>query len=225
MTEAQSRHAAKLETRAALIHAGLMEFFEHGLDIPSLDAICARAGYTRGAFYVHFHDRDEFVVAAMDTVLGAFLDTIIVADSEGDDLEETVLRFASALSEGHALIGERGSMRSHQLLDACTRSAAIRGRFIETLSEAIRRVERAALSARKADAVRADVASRPLAAVLVALALGLVQMIELGVSLNLDEIRATVLRLLSPAVAKRPPSPRSVSSPRPRHLRHGRGSG
>ncbi len=197
MTEAQSRRAAKLETRAALIHAGLMEFFEHGLDIPSLDAICARAGYTRGAFYVHFHDRDEFVAAAMETVLGAFLDTIIATDSEGDDLEKTVLRFAGALRDGHALIGARGSMRSHQLLDACTRSAAIRGRFIETLGEAVRRVERAALSARKANAVRSDVAARPLATVLVALALGLVQMIELGVSLNLDQIRTTVLHLLS----------------------------
>lgn len=194
--EAPSRDAAKRETRAALIHAGLAEFFEHGLDIPSLDAICARAGFTRGAFYVHFRDRDDFVVAVMDSVLGAFLDTIIAADSEGDDLEETVARFASALTQGNALIGEKGSMRSHQLLDACTRSKTIRGRFIETLGEAVQRVERAAVDARKANAVRTDVASRPVAAILVALALGLVQMVELGMTLDLDQIHLTVLQLL-----------------------------
>jgi len=204
---ASSRDVAKLETRAALIQAGLAEFFEHGLDIPSLDAICARAGYTRGAFYVHFRDRDGFVAAVMDSVLGAFLDTIIAADSEGDDLEETVQRFAAALSHGNVLFGEKGSMRSHQLLDACTRSAAIRGRFIETLGEAIGRVESAAVNARQGDRLRADVSPQPLAATLVALALGLVQMFELGMSLDVDGIRSTVLRLLAPGSQRTRPTP------------------
>ena len=50
------RDAAKKETRSALIRAALKLFHEEGFDGPSLDAICARAGYTRGAFYVHFKD-------------------------------------------------------------------------------------------------------------------------------------------------------------------------
>ena len=43
-------------------------FAKHGLDGPSLDDICAHAGFTRGAFYVHFEDRDDFLVAVMDRV-------------------------------------------------------------------------------------------------------------------------------------------------------------
>ena len=53
------RRETKQETREALISAALAEFAEHGFDAPSLDAICARAGYTRGAFYVHFRDRSD----------------------------------------------------------------------------------------------------------------------------------------------------------------------
>ncbi|HKA30465.1 MAG TPA: TetR/AcrR family transcriptional regulator, partial [Candidatus Binatia bacterium] len=72
-----ARELAKQETRDALIAAGLEAFAEHGLDVPSLDAICSRAGFTRGAFYVHFKDRDDFVVAVMEHVLGGFLDAVI----------------------------------------------------------------------------------------------------------------------------------------------------
>jgi AcrR family transcriptional regulator len=45
------RELAKQETREAVIRAGMAAFTEEGVDLPSLDAICARAGFTRGAFY------------------------------------------------------------------------------------------------------------------------------------------------------------------------------
>ena len=59
----KSRDLAKQETREALIQAGMDAFSEEGVDLPSLDAICARAGFTRGAFYVHFKDREDFFAA------------------------------------------------------------------------------------------------------------------------------------------------------------------
>src|SRR5262245_37416602 len=49
-----TREFGKQETREALLRAGMEMFAEQGLDAPSLDALCARAGFTRGAFYVHF---------------------------------------------------------------------------------------------------------------------------------------------------------------------------
>lgn len=202
-TEGSIREAAKRETRAALIQAGMQEFFERGLDTPSLDAICARAGYTRGAFYVHFKDRDDFVAAVVDTVLGAFLDAIIATEAEGDDLEETVGRFAAALIDGNPLIGDRGAMRIHQLLDACARSEPIRRQLLVTLNEGIRRVEQAARAGQKAGAVRRDVAVTPLATVLVTLAIGLLQTFQLGLEVDFPTLRTTVLRLLRPAVATR----------------------
>lgn len=199
------RDAAKHETRTALIQAGFVEFLDGGFDAPSLDAICARAGYTRGAFYVHFKDREEFVVAVMDSVLGGFLDAIIATDAaaEGGDLEETVMRFARALIEGNALFGERGSMRAHQLLEACARSEPIRAQFVATLHEGIRRVHEAARQGQDAGSVRDDVDAETLATTLVALALGVLQMFELGLAVNLEALRATALRLLKPAQPRR----------------------
>src|SRR5580700_6965980 len=78
-----NREETKVRTRAALVDAGIALFGEQGLDAPSLDAICERAGFTRGAFYVHFRDRDEFLEAVMERLGGQFLDAVL-ADEDAD---------------------------------------------------------------------------------------------------------------------------------------------
>ncbi|HSJ98414.1 MAG TPA: TetR family transcriptional regulator, partial [Myxococcota bacterium] len=93
---ASARERAKAETREALVQAALAEFAAQGLDAPSLDTICARAGFTRGAFYVHFRDRDELVASVMDRAFGAFLDAMVPTGAEAHDLERTVRRYADA---------------------------------------------------------------------------------------------------------------------------------
>src|SRR5262249_48734055 len=131
---------SKDETRRALLSAGLAEFVERGLDAPSLDAICARAGYTRGAFYVHFKDREDFLVAVMQWVLGGFIDVVIATDAAGEDLEQTVNRFAAALAAGTVPLQAQGAIRSHHLLEVCTRSPVIRVRFVTMIQQVIERL-------------------------------------------------------------------------------------
>src|SRR5215470_788296 len=109
---ARARQLSKQETREALLRAAMGEFAEHGLDAPSLDAICARAGFTRGAFYVHFRDREDLVAAVMERVLGAFLDAIVARGEVGGErsLAATVERFAAAVAGPRgAVAGQRGA--------------------------------------------------------------------------------------------------------------------
>src|SRR5437762_4284682 len=113
----RTRKEAMVQTRNALIEAGMAAFAAEGLDA-SLDEICARAGYTRGAFYVHFADRDDFLVAVMDRVGTAYLDAVIVSGARGagDDLAVTIGRFLASVASGaYPLTGPRG-VRPHQLL-------------------------------------------------------------------------------------------------------------
>ena len=63
------------QTREALIAAGIAAIGSEGLDA-SLDAICARAGFTRGAFYVHFQDRDDLLETVMERVGRLFLESL-----------------------------------------------------------------------------------------------------------------------------------------------------
>jgi len=96
----KSRQAAKQQTREALIRAGMSLFSDEGVDLPSLDSICARAGFTRGAFYVHFRHRDDFLEAVLDRVLVDFIDTVVAVTQSGDDLSDTIRRFLQAAEKG-----------------------------------------------------------------------------------------------------------------------------
>lgn len=46
-------------TRARLLDAAAQVFAEVGLDGASVEAVCDRAGFTRGAFYSNFESKDE----------------------------------------------------------------------------------------------------------------------------------------------------------------------
>ena len=107
---AKSRATTKEETREALIDAGLALFGKEGLDGPSLDAICERAGYTRGAFYVHFRDRDDFLIAVMDRAGASFLDAVFATAGNRAGLAVTVRRFVIALESGDYPLTKKGGV-------------------------------------------------------------------------------------------------------------------
>lgn len=50
-------------TRQKLLDAAAQVFAEIGLDAASVEAICERAGFTRGAFYSNFETKDELMLA------------------------------------------------------------------------------------------------------------------------------------------------------------------
>jgi AcrR family transcriptional regulator len=204
-SSSRSRDLAKQETRAALLEAGLEEFAARGLESPSLDAICARAGFTRGAFYVHFRDREDFVVAVMERVLGAFLDAVIATGDQAHDLERTIHRFARALEgmDGPTRKSRRRSPSSlasglqvHRLLEACARSTAIRSRVAGLVQQALGRLAQAASAAQSTHTIRRDLPAQEVATMLVMMAIGLLVAGEIGVPLDPRAGRALVLALL-----------------------------
>ena len=61
-------------TRARLLDAAAQLFAEVGIDGSSVEAICERAGFTRGAFYSNFETKDELFLALVDVFAGARLE-------------------------------------------------------------------------------------------------------------------------------------------------------
>ncbi|AXG76692.1 TetR/AcrR family transcriptional regulator [Streptomyces paludis] len=53
----------RAETRSQLLAAAAEVFARKGLGRASIDDVCARAGYTRGAFYSNFKTLDELILA------------------------------------------------------------------------------------------------------------------------------------------------------------------
>ncbi len=191
-----SREQSKQETREALVAAAMAAFSEQGLEAPSLDAICERAGYTRGAFYVHFKDRDELVAAVMERVTSLLLDALIASGESALDLERTIRAFAGAVAAG--MYPPTGAAASHQVLQACARSERIRERYVEMLLEAQRRVTELAKSGQAAGTVRTDIEPSEIATLLLALVLATQTLGEVKFPFDVQRSTDAVLRLLKP---------------------------
>lgn len=61
------------QTRQRLLDAAALVFAEVGLDAASVEAICERAGFTRGAFYSNFDTKEELVLALVERMSEAKL--------------------------------------------------------------------------------------------------------------------------------------------------------
>jgi TetR/AcrR family transcriptional repressor of nem operon len=180
-----TRQATKEETRDALITAGALEFSEKGIDAPSLDAICSRAGFTRGAFYVHFKDKEELLVAVVDRVLHSVQDAVIPSDDAPMDLEETVARYVAAVVAQSPGIGGTAAWRFRHTLDACARLPLLRERYLALQQQAMDRVARAARAGQRAGRVRSDVPAEALAEILIVLTLGISAAFDLALPFDL----------------------------------------
>lgn len=179
-SETSSRAAAADQTRQALIEAGLELFRENGLDAPSLDLICERAGYTRGAFYVHFDDRDAFIDAVMEHIGLPLLDAVLGdPGSEPDDLDTTATRFLGAVASGAYPLTSKKGPRPHQLLDACARSERVRKRYVELIRESVARLSGIVRRSQSGGSVRADVDADAIAWIALAAIVGGQTLLEL----------------------------------------------
>jgi TetR/AcrR family transcriptional repressor of nem operon len=175
------RQASKERTRKALIDAALALFTEQGLDAPSLDAICARAGCTRGAFYVHFVDRDALIAATMEQRRGDVLASLLGSSDVG--VAEVLDVFSHAVAAGAFPVP--GAVRTGELVGACRRSAAIRRTHLGLLARTLERLtERVTLDQKRAR-MRADVEPGGVALMLLLFEAGAELLLDLGFSPDL----------------------------------------
>ncbi len=185
------------ETRAALLRAGAELFAERGLDAPSLDDICAAAGKTRGAFYVHFQDRDAFLVAVMESLGLPLLDDVFAGEEL--DLATVALRFLAAAGSGRYPLTREGGVRPHQLIDACVRSPAVRARYLAFVGDAIDRLASVIAADQRRGRVHPGVDARAVATAMLAAIIGAQTMLELGLPLELGTVGAGLLGALAPS--------------------------
>jgi len=89
-------------TRQKLLDAAAQVFAEEGLDAASVEAICERAGFTRGAFYSNFETKDELFLELAGRVARARVDSVRqrVAQLEREgDLEDVATDALAVVQE------------------------------------------------------------------------------------------------------------------------------
>ena len=191
----RGRRATPEETKDALITSGMTLFAERGLDGPPLDDICAHAGLTRGAFYVHFADRDAFLLAVMDRVGAQIIDEMLAKGAGG--FAAAVERFVAASASGRYPLMPEGGIRPYQLLDACARSPVLRDRYVELVRTSIARVAELVEEGQGVGMLRKDIASANAATLALALIVGAQTLADLGMPMPLETLAPDVVRLLA----------------------------
>jgi AcrR family transcriptional regulator len=187
---------ASAATRDALVAAAIELFAEKGLDAPSLDEICARAGFTRGAFYVYFKDREELIGATLQAQTEGLLALLFADSEEPDGLRLTIERFAEAMASG--LYPPPGGIRLHHLLTACARSTEVRERQQAINQEAIDRMAKLVHRGQHEGRVRQDVEPSRVSTLLLSLFEGLQVLGDVGTAFDPRALSRELLKLLAP---------------------------
>jgi AcrR family transcriptional regulator len=86
--------ARRAHTRQRLMDAALAIFAEKGVLAATVEEICERAGYTRGAFYSNFDSKDDLCVAAFGRFVADAQESVeaavaVVPQTLGDDAQVT----------------------------------------------------------------------------------------------------------------------------------------
>jgi TetR/AcrR family transcriptional regulator, transcriptional repressor for nem operon len=195
--KAKTRDLAKQETRLALIQAGMIAFSEEGVDLPSLDAICARAGFTRGAFYVHFKDREDFFAAVIDKVLQDFVDWVLSAGGQPSGLNDVVDRFIDVVRDNKLPVSDRHRLLM-QLVARGTKQGDVANQpYRALIEEAIVRLADAARQGIADGRLKRDLDPTQLGLMLVAASVGFIAVVEAGYTPDFEKIRTFMHELLS----------------------------
>ncbi|MFZ1412271.1 MAG: helix-turn-helix domain-containing protein [Micropruina sp.] len=133
-TEAVS--ARRAATRERLMEAAIEVFAERGVLAGSVEDICERAGFTRGAFYSNFDSRDDLCLAVLgrqaDQCLQATLAAVAVADAADDStdvdrlIDAAVALFVTTQPSDPAWLIAHSELRLH-----AARNPALRDAFNE----------------------------------------------------------------------------------------------
>ena len=191
----KTRAEAKQATRAELVEAAREEFAAHGLEA-SLDAICARARLTRGAFYVHFADREALIVAVMDDVLGKFVTALTALLPESGGVAQVIELFFAAAQHRAPAIHAGGGLRFYHLMEACHRSPAVGDRYRAIVLEARDRLAAGVAHDQRTKTARRGVSAAALADLLVLAGLGVSAMFELEIPLDVGAAGGAMLDLM-----------------------------
>lgn len=113
-------------TRARLLDAAAEVFAEVGLDAASVEAVCERAGFTRGAFYSNFDSKDELFLELSARVSGERVDAVKARVAELAAVEAPTAAPADAFAIIEQILDISGDDRLGVLLMSEIRNHALR---------------------------------------------------------------------------------------------------
>ena len=131
MTETASSTTRRREaTRQRLLDAAAQVFAEVGLDAASVEAVCERAGYTRGAFYSNFETKEELFLELTARVSRERIDAVRARVGALESMDDQGAQPASAFGIIQQVLDVSNDDRLGVLLMSEIRIHALRNRAL-----------------------------------------------------------------------------------------------
>ena len=119
------------------------------------------------------------------------------ADGEAEDLFTMVQRFLTEMVAGTYPISQEAGLRPHQLLEACARSEPIKQRYLELVTDSIRRLTANVQQSQNKQQLNKTIDPEQIASLLLALAIGVHTMYDLDYPIDFAKGSMTLLQLLA----------------------------
>jgi AcrR family transcriptional regulator len=167
--------------------------------MPSVQAICKRAGYGRATFYEHFANRNAVLEAVITRIAGDLSHEAVKGvgvEPRGD--------FGAMIASFVARVGKKTRPTNKQpwklkkTLDLCGRNTIVRRRHAQLLDELRTTLTRELTLGQKNGRVRSDIDARALANLLVALSFGSAVLVELEAVVDPTSTAAALIALTRP---------------------------
>ncbi len=94
-----TRKEKQAQTRASLMHSAACVFARRGLQAASIDEVAEEAGFTKGAFYANFKNKEELFLAMLDERFSKRIENIEQVIAEGGSATEKAQRAGDKLVE------------------------------------------------------------------------------------------------------------------------------
>jgi AcrR family transcriptional regulator len=91
-----SRKEKQAHTRSCLMKSAAKVFTRHGMERASIDQVAEDAGYTKGAFYANFKNKEELFLAMLDEHFQEHIEEVERAFADSDESPPEQARHAAA---------------------------------------------------------------------------------------------------------------------------------
>ena len=137
--------ARRAQTRERLLVAAVSVFAERGIIGASVEEICEAAGFTRGAFYSNFADKDELVLVLLQQTVSAQFaaaeQAIASAEAAAGTLDAAdLVSLALAAFAAAGRPGREAILTERELLLYAARQPAVREAYLAFVTECDRQL-------------------------------------------------------------------------------------
>ena len=178
-----------VSAQEAFVLAGIELFGARGIDAPSIQDVCERAGYSRGAFYAHFKNRDALLVAVMDHLVSTLYRDVF-GTGGAQSLPTLVWNYAGAMLRATA-------WPFHRTLEACVRNDEVRVSYLAAVNHVRDQIVQRMTELQRDGSVRSDLAPEALTELVLGLVYGLRAGTELGTKMDPLAVGTVLVRLLA----------------------------